>query len=240
MKARSAQRLGKARRDAPRIEVSWGELVDRYTIIELKLANDKEPHRTGSLKAEFANLQREMDWFLESIPGADVFYKRMNLVNSRLWRLENSVRVLIRAGDTGNDFIRTARSITLTNEKRSALKSAINKVAATGIEEVKIYHLLRTVMRTSSVRPSGNRRSDRLRCHSGATDHRGNAESCSAPARSSRGFIRSAASVCRSCPLIRCGLSSHALSAATRGLLLSWRTARRSSALRPRIVFSTA
>jgi hypothetical protein len=141
VKAQTAQRLGKARRDAPRIEVSWGELVDRYTIIELKLGNATGLQPVGSLEGEFANLQREMDWFLETIPGADVFYKRMNLVNSRLWRLENRVRALIRAGDTGDDFIKTARSITLTNEKRSALKSAINKVAATGIEEVKLYHL---------------------------------------------------------------------------------------------------
>jgi hypothetical protein len=86
-------------------------------------------------------LQREMDWFLESIPGADVFHKKMNLINSQLWRLENKIRALIRAGDTGEIFIKTARSITLKNGKRSALKEAINKVAGTGIEEIKIYRL---------------------------------------------------------------------------------------------------
>ncbi len=80
-----------------------------------------------------------MDWFLKSIPGAGVLYKKMNLVNSRLWQLENKIRALIRTGDTGADFIKTARSITLANDKRSALKASVNKVAATGIEEVKIY-----------------------------------------------------------------------------------------------------
>ncbi len=126
---------------APRIEISWGELVDRYTIVELKLRHAKEQDHTAPLKAEFANLQREMDRFLDSIPGASSFYKKMNLVNSQLWRLENKVRAMIRAGDTGNAYIKTALSITLTNEKRSALKVAINKVATTGIEEVKIYQL---------------------------------------------------------------------------------------------------
>jgi len=86
-------------------------------------------------------LQREMDWFLKSIPGAGVFHKKINRVNSRLWKLEDRIRALIRAGDTGDDFIRTARSITLNNNRRSALKAAVNKVAATGIEEVKIYRL---------------------------------------------------------------------------------------------------
>jgi hypothetical protein len=126
---------------APRIEISWGELVDRYTIVELKLRHAKEQDHTAPLKGEFANLQREMDRFLESIPGADAFYKKMNLINSQLWRLENKVRAMIRAGDRGNAYIKTALSITLTNEKRSALKVAINKVATTGIEEVKIYQL---------------------------------------------------------------------------------------------------
>jgi hypothetical protein len=114
-------------------------MVDRYTIIELKLCNAKEPQRAAALKAEFANLQLEMDWFLKGVPGADVFYKKIKLINSRLWRLENRVRALISARDAGDDFIKTARSITLTNDKRSALKTAINKVASTGVEEVKIY-----------------------------------------------------------------------------------------------------
>jgi hypothetical protein len=126
---------------APRIEISWGELVDRYTIVELKLRHAKEQDHTAPLKAEFASLQREMDRFLDSIPGAAAFYKKMNLINSQLWRLENKVRALIRAGDRGDAYIKTALSITLTNEKRSALKVAINKVATTGIEEVKIYQL---------------------------------------------------------------------------------------------------
>lgn len=126
---------------APRIEISWGELVDRYTIVELKLRHAKEQDHTAPLKGEFANLQREMDRFLESIPGAGAFYKKMNLINSQLWRLENKVRAMIRAGDRGDAYIKTAQSITLTNEKRSALKVAINKVATTGIEEVKIYQL---------------------------------------------------------------------------------------------------
>ncbi len=107
----------------------------------MKLRHAKEQDHTAPLKGEFANLQREMDRFLESIPGADAFYKKMNLINSQLWRLENKVRAMIRAGDRGNAYIKTALSITLTNEKRSALKVAINKVATTGIEEVKIYQL---------------------------------------------------------------------------------------------------
>ena len=94
----------------------------------------KEQDHTAPLKAEFANLQREMDRFLDSIPGASSFYKKMNLVNPQLWQLENKVRAMIRAGDAGNAYIKTALSITLTNEKRSALKVAINKVATTGIE----------------------------------------------------------------------------------------------------------
>jgi hypothetical protein len=125
----------------PRVEISWGELVDRYTIMKLKLRNFKDPHCRTPLQAEVSNLQREMDWFLESIPEANVFHKKMRLINSQLWNLENKVRSLIRAGDTGEVFIKTARSITLKNGKRSALKEAINKVAGTGIEEVKIYQL---------------------------------------------------------------------------------------------------
>jgi len=123
------------------VEISWGELVDRYTIIELKLRKANGTSRAAPLEAEHSNLQREMDWFLKSIPGAQVFYRKLNLVNSQLWKLEDRIRTLNRAGDTGDIFIRTAQSIALKNDKRSALKAAINKVAATGFEEVKIYRL---------------------------------------------------------------------------------------------------
>lgn len=135
--AQSKRALRKIR--APRIEISWGELVDRYTIVELKLRHVKEQGHTTPLKAEFASLQREMDRFLGSVPGAGSFYKKMNFINSHLWRLEDKVRAMIRGGDTGDAYIKAAVSITLTNGKRSALKVAINKAATTGFEEVKIY-----------------------------------------------------------------------------------------------------
>lgn len=137
--ARAPRAAKKARRAPPKIDISWGELVDRYTILRLKRGKAKEPRQAVPLDAELAKLQREMDWFLKSIPGAAGFHKRMKLINARLWRLEDTVRALIRADDTGPSFIMTARSIAVANDKRSGLKVAINRVAVSGLEEVKIY-----------------------------------------------------------------------------------------------------
>ncbi|MCA1757555.1 MAG: DUF6165 family protein [Bacteroidales bacterium] len=119
-----------------KIEVSNGEIVDKLTIIEIKLERIKDP-------AKLANLRREYD-LLDSAAGKiisreDPLYKKLYEINSTLWDIEDRIRDMERQGDFGTDFIATARSVYFTNDERSEVKRLINSNTGSDLTEEKSY-----------------------------------------------------------------------------------------------------
>lgn len=119
-----------------KIEVSNGEIVDKLTIIEIKLERIKDT-------AKLANLRKEFD-LLDSAAGKiisreDPLYKRLYEINSTLWDIEDRIRDLERQGDFGPDFIETARSVYFTNDERSDVKRLINSSTGSDLTEEKSY-----------------------------------------------------------------------------------------------------
>jgi flagellar motility protein MotE (MotC chaperone) len=122
--------------------VSWGELIDRITILEIK---------SERLRAEdaLANVRNELV-LLRSI--ADPFFARQRVlaqtkahlraVNERLWDAENRLREKEQAEDFGAEFIQIARSVYTNNDERAALKRQINDALPCGIAEEKSYSSL--------------------------------------------------------------------------------------------------
>ncbi|MDX9928459.1 MAG: DUF6165 family protein [Bacteroidales bacterium] len=118
------------------IEVSNGEIIDKLTIIRIKLERISD-------EAKLANLRRE-DAVLSKAAGAiisenDPLYRDLYAVNCRLWDIEDRIRDLERRKDFGNDFIETARSVYLENDRRSEIKRAINLQTGSGLIEEKSY-----------------------------------------------------------------------------------------------------
>jgi hypothetical protein len=119
-----------------KIEVSNGEIVDKLTIIQIKLERIKD-------KAKLANLQKEFDE-LSSVSSSvistsDPLYIALYNVNCELWDIEDHIRDLERNKDFGEDFISTARSVYFKNDKRSELKREINIKTSSGLIEEKSY-----------------------------------------------------------------------------------------------------
>jgi hypothetical protein len=119
-----------------KIEVSNGEIIDKLTIIQIKLERIKN-------KVKQANLQKEFNELIKTsssiISISDPLYKSLYEVNCELWDIEDHIRDLERKKDFGNDFISTARAIYIKNDKRSELKREINIKTSSGLIEEKSY-----------------------------------------------------------------------------------------------------
>jgi cell division protein FtsL len=119
-----------------KIEVSNGEIIDKLTIIQIKLERIKD-------KAKLANLQKEHDELVSAssliLAKTDQLYTALYEVNCELWDIENHIRDLERKKDFGSDFIETARAVYIINDRRSELKREINIKTSSGLIEEKSY-----------------------------------------------------------------------------------------------------
>ncbi len=119
-----------------KIEVSNGEIIDKLTIIQIKLERITD-------KAKLVNLQKEYDELItvskSIISTSDPLYLALYGVNCELWDIEDHIRDLERNKDFGNDFVETARAVYFKNDKRSEIKREINIKTGSGFMEEKSY-----------------------------------------------------------------------------------------------------
>lgn len=125
------------------VPISPGELIDKMTILEIKLIKIKDPQKLVPVKNElkmltaaFASLMKRHKGSLKQVLELK---KGLFTVNQRLWNTENVIRSLEAKKDFGTRFVEYARRVYITNDKRSALKLKINGLLGSGISEVKEY-----------------------------------------------------------------------------------------------------
>jgi predicted nuclease with TOPRIM domain len=119
-----------------KIEVSNGEIIDKITIIRIKLERIKDKGKQINLKKEYDELSKVASSIIST---SDILYKSLYEVNCELWDIENHIRDLERKNEFGNDFIKTARAVYVKNDKRSELKREINFKTSSGLIEEKSY-----------------------------------------------------------------------------------------------------
>ena len=117
-------------------EISVGELLDKLTILEIKLEkiSDKE-----SLKI----IQKEYQ-ILNKTDGIDknqykALFDELKSTNRKLWDIENEKRLCEKNSDFGEKFIQVSRDVHFMNDKRAKIKSKINQLSGSNIREVKQY-----------------------------------------------------------------------------------------------------
>lgn len=119
-----------------KIEVSNGEIIDKLTIIQIKLERIKN-------ESKLVNLRKEFDILTEAaasiISTDDPLYKALYNVNCELWDIEDRIRDLERKKDFSEEFISTARLVYFKNDRRSELKREINLRTSSGLIEEKSY-----------------------------------------------------------------------------------------------------
>ena len=119
-----------------KIEVSNGEIIDKLTIIKIKLERIKDEGKLSNLKKEYRELKEASDNILSE---SDPLYKALCEINLTLWDIEDKIRDLERRKDFGEEFIETARSVYISNDKRSEIKRQINIKTSSDLIEEKSY-----------------------------------------------------------------------------------------------------
>jgi post-segregation antitoxin (ccd killing protein) len=121
------------------IEVAPGELLDKISILEIKLVRLNDPGKLHNVGVELAMLERARDASLTVTPVLEALCKRLKRVNESLWETEDAIREEEHAGRFGSRFIALARSIYRDNDERAAVKRDINLSLGSAIVEEKSY-----------------------------------------------------------------------------------------------------
>lgn len=119
-----------------KIEVSNGEIADKLTIIEIKLEKIKDEAKLANLRTEYDVVNQAMIAIMDK---SHPLYRQLYEINNRLWVIEDHIRDLERAGNFGDDFVQTARSVYFINDERSEVKRKINEVTGSNLFEEKSY-----------------------------------------------------------------------------------------------------
>ena len=118
--------------------VSLGELVDKISILHIKNKNIKDDEKLKLIREELKLLTITLDGHLKK-NDIQEFLDALIKINSELWVIEDEIRDFERSKKFDEKFISLARSVYITNDKRSKIKLDINKKFGSKIVEVKSY-----------------------------------------------------------------------------------------------------
>ena len=122
------------------IEVSNGELLDKISILELKLLRIEDEEKLVNVRNEFETLNPLVQELFEKHDGQlQNHYLELAKINGQLWDIEDWIRDCEREKRFDKEFIELARSVYITNDKRSEVKKIINIITGSGLVEEKSY-----------------------------------------------------------------------------------------------------
>lgn len=121
------------------VPVSPGELIDKLTILQLKSERIEDAEKLANVRHEQEVLQAVVDRELAVDAQLSELWETLYTINADLWVIEDDIRICERNGDFGPEFVRLARAVYVTNDKRAEVKKAINLHLGSAIVEEKSY-----------------------------------------------------------------------------------------------------
>ncbi|TVR82601.1 MAG: hypothetical protein EA405_06535 [Rhodospirillales bacterium] len=121
------------------VEIAPGELLDKLTILEIKAERIADPQLLRHIATERATLEQARRRHIADTREIRRLCALLKTINERLWVIEDRIRAHERAGDFGVGFIKLARAVYITNDRRFAIKRRINQLLNTDIAEAKGY-----------------------------------------------------------------------------------------------------
>jgi hypothetical protein len=122
----------------PVVPVSWGELIDKLTILEIKRERIGGAGARANVEREYALLHGAASAALGR-PEVSRLARALKAVNERLWDIEDAIRRKEAEADFGPGFVELARSVYLQNDERASLKRKINEALDSALVEEKSY-----------------------------------------------------------------------------------------------------
>ena len=120
-----------------KIEVSNGEVIDKITILEIKLEKIKTHEKLQNIRKEYNMLTFMLPEL--GIDKSHPLYIKLKEINLQLWDVEDQLRIKEKNQEFGQDFIEMARSVYFYNDQRAEIKREINKLSSSLLYEEKEY-----------------------------------------------------------------------------------------------------
>ena len=120
-------------------EISAGELLDKISILEIKLKKISDKNNLEDIKKEYEILIKVQNTLIEPNDKINHLLDEIKEINLSLWDIEDKLRICEKNRDFGKNFIELARGVYLNNDKRAKIKSEINKILGSNIKEIKQY-----------------------------------------------------------------------------------------------------
>ena len=121
------------------VEVSPGELIDKITILEIKIERIEDADKLENVKLEWKILTAARDGAIKPTDELQRLTRELKESNVHLWEIEDDIRQCEHDKDYGDKFVELARGVYMNNDKRSRLKREINELLGSRLIEEKSY-----------------------------------------------------------------------------------------------------
>jgi hypothetical protein len=119
--------------------IAPGELIDKITILEIKSERISDEAKLKNVRIELDTLAGTRDAHIEASGEMTRLTAELKSINEELWVIEDDIRDCERNGDFGETFIKLARAVYHTNDRRAAVKKEINLLLGSTLVEEKSY-----------------------------------------------------------------------------------------------------
>ncbi|HLF29872.1 MAG TPA: DUF6165 family protein [Xanthomonadales bacterium] len=125
--------------DSILVPVSPAELLDKITILEIKSERMTDPAKLNNVRLELELLRLTWSKLIRDDHAVQVLHTRLREVNEALWRIEDDIRDKERSREFDERFVELARSVYITNDRRSQIKKELNLLLGSRLLEEKSY-----------------------------------------------------------------------------------------------------
>ena len=121
------------------IEVSVGELLDKISILEIKLKKIKDLEKVKFVKEEYSTLNDQLNKNVKSDEKINNFFSSLKEINAKLWMIEDEKRQCEKDQNFTDKFIKLSRDVHFLNDERAKIKLKINNYTGSKVKEIKEY-----------------------------------------------------------------------------------------------------
>lgn len=125
--------------NVPLVPVSWGELIDKITILEIKNLRIQDEHKLKNIEIELSELSQVLGDMSQYPNGLLDLKNALMAINLELWDVEDGKRECERQKRFDDSFVTLARKVYFGNDERARIKSQINQLLGSEIVEEKSH-----------------------------------------------------------------------------------------------------
>ena len=121
------------------VEISFGELLDKISILEIKKEKIKDPEKLKFISNEHSILKDQLEKNVKSDDKLNKLFNDLKEINAKLWVIEDDKRDCEKNKDFGDKFIKLSRDVHFLNDDRAKIKLEMNNHTGSIIKEIKEY-----------------------------------------------------------------------------------------------------